>query len=450
MKGKSKINKGIKLIKKSNELIEARYKFDIWETRIFTSVLGQIAREDEDFQVYRIYLRDIIKEFGINNGNAYDLLRVAADSLMNKKFFLDYEGDGADRKKVHHIIRSVDYMTRLKEEAKRGLNEYIDVSIDPDMKPFLLQLKEQFTTYDVRNIIKFKSSYTVRIYEHLKQYESIGRRKLEVDYLKKAFEINDEYPLFANFYQKVIEPAFRDINEYTDLSITSIEKLKEGKKVTALLFEFHRKSSHDFNKTKKLTKPLTLPLLAESATDEVLSPQLEVSNIDNLFVQYQQKVVSEYGVAPTIFIGALEGKTIEQVEQAIRVTDEAKKKSELVNVAGFFIEALRKGFTNQKEEKSKTAKQRAETKRKEEELLRLEQERQSFSINEKIRELTLANPKITEEAVQTVMASKAGQFRMKTMGLKSPTIDDFRNDYILREFVKNAIIEAYSAEFENI
>ena len=81
MKGKSKINKGIKLIKKSNELIEARYKFDIWETRIFTSVLGQIAREDEDFQVYRIYLRDIIKEFGINNGNAYDLLRVAADSL---------------------------------------------------------------------------------------------------------------------------------------------------------------------------------------------------------------------------------------------------------------------------------------------------------------------------------------------------------------------------------
>ena len=42
-------NQGIVVIKKSNQLIEARYKFDVWETRIFLSVLSNIKRDDEDF-----------------------------------------------------------------------------------------------------------------------------------------------------------------------------------------------------------------------------------------------------------------------------------------------------------------------------------------------------------------------------------------------------------------
>jgi plasmid replication initiation protein len=324
MSVKKSNNKGIKLIKKSNELIEARYKFDIWETRIFTSVLSQIARDDEDFRVYRIYLRDVIKDFGINNGNAYDLLRDAADSLMNKKFFLDYEGDGAERKKVYHIIRSVDYMTKLMDENKRSLNEYIDVSVDPDMKPFLIQLKEQFTTYDVRNIIKFKSSYTVRIYELLKQHETFGRRKLEVEYLKRAFDLNEEYPLFANFYQKVIEPAYRDINEYTDLTITSIEKLKDGKKISALMFKFHPKADHVFEKKRRaMDKPMELPFY--KAIEEP-SKVTESNSIDILFLKYQGRVVTDFGVTPTVFIAELSDKTEAQIERAIRVTDEAKKK----------------------------------------------------------------------------------------------------------------------------
>ena len=34
-------DKAIVLIKKSNNLVESRYKFDIWETRFFLSILAQ-------------------------------------------------------------------------------------------------------------------------------------------------------------------------------------------------------------------------------------------------------------------------------------------------------------------------------------------------------------------------------------------------------------------------
>ncbi len=446
MANKTGANKGIKLIKKSNELIEARYKFDIWETRIFSTVLAQIGRNDEDFQVYRIYLRDIIKEFGINNGNAYDLLREAADNLMNKKFFLDYEGDGAERKKVYHIIRSVDYMTKLKEESKRGLNEYVDVSIDPDMKPLLLQLKAQFTTYDIRNIIKFKSGYTVRIYELLKQYEGIGHRKIAVENLKEAFEITEEYPLFANFYQKVIEPAHRDINEHTDLEITDIEKIKEGKKVVALRFVFHRKVAHDFNK-KKTAKPLQLPFVAEPI---VLLNSTTTNDVDAIFVKFQSRVVGDFGVTPTIFLVALQGKNEEQVTQAINVTEDARKRGDLNNIAGFFIEALRQGFTNVATEKKAKAKKTASSVAKREAAIFAAEQTYHQAVNDKIRELTATDPTITEKAIEKVEKSIAGKFRLKTVGVKNPTLDNFRQDDVLREFVKMAIIEDYKAVFEQL
>ncbi len=67
----------IKLIKKSNELVEARYKFDIRETRVFTKMLTLIEMADEEFKSYRIYLNDIVKEMGIENSKAsYERLRM--------------------------------------------------------------------------------------------------------------------------------------------------------------------------------------------------------------------------------------------------------------------------------------------------------------------------------------------------------------------------------------
>ena len=111
MKRKVKQNKGITLIKKSNQLIEARYKFDVWETRIFLSVLSYIRREDEDFKTYRIWYRDVIKTFGLTSGQSYGFLRDASRSLMRKVFNVSNEENGFQRETEYHIIRSVNFLS---------------------------------------------------------------------------------------------------------------------------------------------------------------------------------------------------------------------------------------------------------------------------------------------------------------------------------------------------
>jgi plasmid replication initiation protein len=434
-------NRGIKLIRKSNDLVEARYKFDIWETRVFTKLLTLIRPDDIDFQPFRIYLRDVIDDFKLHKDNAsYKLLRDATDNLLNKVFYVPYEVEGAIRERKYPIIIMSDTLKAALEEGARTKNEYVEVCIHPEMKPLLLQLKEKFTSYDIENIIKLKSNYTLRIYEHLKQYERIGRRQLDIDYLKRIFEITTEYPLFANFYQKIIEPAREDINHYTDLTITKIGKVKRGRKVESLLFEFHGK---DKQSNQRLLKS------AEPALDYSTSE-------DDLFLKYQIKVVGEFGVSPSVFMLELKGKTTEKIEKAIRVTEETLKKGTLNNVAGFFIQALRQDFTNDIEEK-KVKKARSAEKQKAimqlKEQLQMLQDEQAEAIMKRIKGLTTEKPEITEGAIEHLKSNplKSSLIKSLEMTQKKPlTTQDFRDNKVLRQMVIETIYQLYQAEFTDI
>ena len=467
---KSKRNKGIKLIRKSNDLIEARYKFDIWETRIFSTVLTQISPEDEDFKVFRITPRDMIKEFDIHNGNAYELLREAAHSLMDKRFFINYEVKGAVREQRFHIIRSMDYLKEVSDEANREENEYIELAIEPEMKQLLLELKSRFTSYDMRNIIRFRSSYTVRIYEHLKQYESIGRRTLDIEYLKRIFELATEYPLFANFYQKIIEPALRDINLYADIEITNIYKIKNGRKVESLQFEFRSKpNAYDtLNKRRKLAEPsatLALPFPQQRPV-EPAKPN-ENNHADKLFLQFQSAVVGEFGVSPTIFLAQIMSHTEGDIDRAVRVTRRAVAEKRAKNVAGFFVEALRNNYTDREEqqieqvkiaqkkqesEAEKRAKQAAERLNLEANLTQLRQE-YTQSLNDRIRELTAIDPSVTEQTIRNLRESPFVKPLIEERELQLNrvlVVEDFRQDKILRELVKGKIIDANKEFFAEI
>jgi plasmid replication initiation protein len=61
----------------------------------------------------------------------------------------------------------------------------IDIRFDPFLRPYLLELKKEFTSYKLENVIKLKSSYAIRIYELLMQYEKIRERTILLSDLRK-------------------------------------------------------------------------------------------------------------------------------------------------------------------------------------------------------------------------------------------------------------------------
>jgi len=225
----------VKLIRKSNDLVEARYKFDIWETRLFTKMLTMIRKDDEDFKDYKIYLKEVVADFDLHkNKESYEYLKLGAKKLMKKTFYIPYEEDGVKRFFETPVIAGLDGAVGDGRKMRED-HLYIKISFHPIIKPYLLQLKSQFTVYDARNILKLPSTYSIRIYELLKQYENIKKRTFDVVELKEILGIEDKYKLYGHFRERVIEKARRDLQKYTDISFT-YEAIKKGRAVSKLRF----------------------------------------------------------------------------------------------------------------------------------------------------------------------------------------------------------------------
>jgi plasmid replication initiation protein len=381
-KVQKKNNQGIVLIKKSNNLVESRYKFDIWETRFFLSILSNIQKENTDFKTYRIRYKDIIKTFGLKSGDAYASLRDAAKSLMRKTVRTSYSLNGVAREQERNLISTIDYLS----EGQTGVenHEYIDVVVHEEMKPFLLQLSKNFTAYDLRNVAQL-GVYSIRLYELLKQYESIGSRTLKVDEMKTMFELNTEYPKYNDFYRWVIKPSEAEINKHTDLSILEIEKLKEGRKVVALRFKFRAKTQQELTKLRgnpfqeTLFDGLPAPQIIEiseeeteyvevveidkkAAEEKIVMPKfLEETKIettttestaqDKLIFELSPVVVTKFGVSFKVFMGLIEQYTEGEIRQAVQVTEKAVQIGKVENIAGFFVEAVRAKYSDPKQKK---------------------------------------------------------------------------------------------------
>ncbi len=227
-------------ITKANTLVEANYRLTLSQQRVILLMVSMIHPDDEDFKEYRIYTKDLMDILDITRPNLYaqmikmifDLMHIVLTIRISDSEYLNT-----------HWISSQQY--------KIG-GGYSEITFDPKLKPFLLCLKDRFTTYKLENVIRLKSVYSIRIYELLKQYQNIGKRTITIDGLRSMLRIEPkEYRLYGDFKRKVIMVAYREINEKTDISFEYKEK-KLGRKVNEIEFIINKKETE--SKSEKLKR----------------------------------------------------------------------------------------------------------------------------------------------------------------------------------------------------
>ncbi|MFY7909997.1 MAG: replication initiation protein [Emticicia sp.] len=337
----------IKLIRKSNKLVEARYKFDIWEMRVFVKMLTLIRPEDQDFAQYRINSTEIIHDFGLyDNGSIYKSIKEGAEKLLTKQVEIERIDEEGRKKRIKaNLISST--------ESFVDENEGTDIILkfDPELRRHLLDLKEKYLTYDVRNILKLTSVYSIRIYELLKQYEGMideskqgyAKRKFSIDELKKVLGIEEgEYQLYGHFKNKIILKAQKDLESETDIRF-EIEEEKSSRKIVSIIFLIYRNNKNSkkepkskkqttdsvhpkFNKIYAKVKDFVSVEIVESWFKEIPYEQIEVGvgyalsqfkrGKVNDMVKYLQKMVRTE-ISPTI-----ESKSIPPTAPAIRFENE--------------------------------------------------------------------------------------------------------------------------------
>lgn len=209
-------------VTKSNMLIEANYKLGVVEQKIILCLASNIRPTDSDFKTYTLPVKEFNKLLGLKGSPKYTELRKITKELMQKVFEV----------RINKKVIQVAWLSYVAYNESEGT---IDIRFDPFLRPYLLELKKEFTSYKLENVVKLKSSYAIRIYELLKQYEKLQERTFLLDDLRKMLGAEDIYPAYGNFKQRVLVPAQKELKKKTDISF-EIEEIKVGRRVNKIKF----------------------------------------------------------------------------------------------------------------------------------------------------------------------------------------------------------------------
>jgi plasmid replication initiation protein len=157
--------------------------------------------------------------------------------------------------------------------------------------PFLLEIKSNFTEYQLHYLLSLNSAYAIKLYKLLYQYKKIKNRSFSVNELKKQFGLNDKYAEYKSFKQRVVDPSIKQINDLTDLTV-EYREFKVGRKVEKLEFAFELKQTESSEiKTIKLAENINSSNYAFSAETGVDELSAETKN---LISKYSQEKGDEY------------------------------------------------------------------------------------------------------------------------------------------------------------
>lgn len=231
----------------ANKFIQhARYKLTPREMKLILYMASLIRPEDSDFETYLVPVTEIESVLKADedkkHGSFYERLDDLLDSVTSKKitFPTDFVLEGV-RLRGH-----INWVAGAVPKSNEDGVLCVEFGFSPQMKPFMLGLQERFTRFELMEVARMKSSFSIRLFQMCKAYyyENIrhGRNTMTVGVkeLKARLGIQDKYPDFRNFRRKVLDVAKDEINEKTRLTV-ELEYLRKSRRITDIAFIINEK-----------------------------------------------------------------------------------------------------------------------------------------------------------------------------------------------------------------
>jgi plasmid replication initiation protein len=215
---------GLKLVEK--RLVScAIAKSDSVELRKLAAALGP----NEGWKV-KLSAAEYAETFGVELSNAYVQLREGADALFGRYVRTVERTRRGDKERKYRWVSGNTY------HHGEG---WVEVNFSPEVAPFLLGLRKEFTTYKLKHTAALRSVYTWRMMEMFAQYRDTGLVRIGFDEFCHAMEappscVKD----FAQLRRRVIDPAVAELSGKDGLQIEWKGVKEGGRKVTSLEFRF--------------------------------------------------------------------------------------------------------------------------------------------------------------------------------------------------------------------
>lgn len=238
------------VIRQKNEIIQqSGNKLTALQQKVLFYLISQVQdKYDEPNKLYTVSISEMCDVCGLDHQEYYNRVKIIFKQLATP---LGY----------------------IRDEQKDRLFAWLsneDVEIDDSRNsatfrfhkqvvPYLYELKERYTEFQLINGISLKSKHAMSLYQLLKSYERIASHKaiFELERLKRLLGVKyliqnergkqewiDSYPRFYDLEKRVLKPAIKDINAVCDIDCSyDVERLGgRGQRIDKIIFDVRAKN----------------------------------------------------------------------------------------------------------------------------------------------------------------------------------------------------------------
>ena len=221
------------LVEKSKALVWAQFQdYSSGELKILDTYLSRIDPRKPESSLVTFTKKEYAELMGLDADIRTEQLKTYTGGLLSNVVTIDLPDKGY----VQYPLFS---------EAKCYLDEKsgqvtIEVDCNHKLKTAFFDIaKNGYVRYQLKNIISLRSQYSVRLYPKLKD-RPYGWT-VSVEELRKILGATaSSYDVFKDFNKHVLQKAVKEINEITDIDVTT-ENIRKGRSVVSIKFTVKEK-----------------------------------------------------------------------------------------------------------------------------------------------------------------------------------------------------------------
>ena len=197
-------------VRQHNALTNARYEYSELQLDLLFFLISKLRKDQQD-RIYELNIKDLSSLTGKKYNAAY-LHKATAD--MGSRVF---EVQTETRYRQLWMFQRVDYL------LGQGI---IEIKLTEDITPYLFDLKENFTSYELASALRLTSKYAKRIYQYCSQWKDQGEtKKYDIQEFKMMLGLlddkgKDKAIRMSDFRESVLDVAVKQINEHTELHVS--------------------------------------------------------------------------------------------------------------------------------------------------------------------------------------------------------------------------------------
>lgn len=213
-------------VTKSNALLDASYQLTARAQKLMLCCVAKLNPKDKPQPEMSITASEYAEILGIPmTDNIYQDLYEAADALFHAYISIK-EGDITQR-----------YRWVQADAIKHTGEGTVTLMWSNRILKHLHELNRDFKTYHIKHIANLDTGHAIRLYELLIKFETTGWREMSLEDFKASMGIADKYPQYKHLNMRVIAPAIKQLNKFSNLTVKLTPK-KKGRRIVGLRFDF--------------------------------------------------------------------------------------------------------------------------------------------------------------------------------------------------------------------